>query len=524
MKSTSSALAAAVVISFGVAGCATQESHEGHARLGKVNFPVECNAAAQREFNVAMAYYHSFAWQHIREPLEAVLKADPGCGMAHWARALASLDNPFTWPGTISVATLNQGPDILETARKTGLKSQRERDYVDALAVFFRDHDKLDHRTRAKALENALERQMKSYPQDSEAAILYALVLSANFDPTDRKYTNQLKAAGVLEPIFKQQPEHPGVAHYLIHSYDYPPIAKQGLDAARRYDKIAPDAPHALHMPSHIFTRVGAWKESVRSNRASANSATDKTFDKWHAYDYMVYAHLQLGEDGAARKVIEEAFSNPARVDHFAAAYAYAAMPARIALERAAWKDAAKVELAPGTPYPWAKYPQSESINAYARGIGAAMSGDAAGARVELARLETLRDVATSRKIGYWVEEIGIQAEVVRGLASCAEGRRTECASTLRAAADREDKLEKHVVTPGRLVPAREMLAAITLESGDAAASLREYETVLEREPNRLRTFAGAARAAERAGDKAKAAQYARRVTEQTGGAAVAGL
>jgi Tfp pilus assembly protein PilF len=519
VRGTPFALAACAAISFVIGGCASHEGHEGHARLGKVNFPVECNAAAQREFNVAMAYYHSFAWQHIREPLEAVLKADPSCGMAHWARALASLDNPFTWPGTVSVATLNQGPEILETARKTGLKSQRERDYVDALGTFFTDHDKRDHRTRAKALEGALEQVMNRYPQDKEAAILYALVLSANFDPTDRKYTNQLKAAAVLEPIFKQQPEHPGVAHYLIHSYDYPPIAKQGLDAARRYDKIAPDAPHALHMPSHIFTRVGAWKESVRSNRASANAATDKTFDKWHAYDYMVYAHLQLGEDGAARKVLAEALGNPARVDHFVTAYAYAAMPARMALERAAWKDAAKLELAPGAPYPWGKYPQSESINAYARGIGAAMSGDAAGARAELARLEKLRNGAVERKLGYWVEEIGIQAEVVRGLASCAEGNRAACAATLRAAADREDRLEKHAVTPGRLVPAREVLAAVTLESGDATAALREYETVLEREPNRLRAFAGAARAAERAGDKAKAAKYASLVVEQTGSA-----
>jgi len=510
--------AAAAAAFIGIAGCATHDAQEGHARLGKVNFPVECNAEAQREFNVAMAYYHSFAWQHIREPLERVLKADPACGMAHWARALASLDNPFTWPASISAATLERGPELLETARRTGLKTQRERDYVEALATFYRDHNKRDHRMRAKALETALEQLMQRYSHDSEAAILYALVLSANFDPTDRKYTNQLKAAAVLEPIFKRQPEHPGAAHYLIHSYDYPPIAKQGLDAARRYDRIAPDAPHALHMPSHIFTRVGAWKESIRSNRASANAATDKTFDRWHAYDYMVYAHLQLGEDAAARAVVAEALRNPARVDHFAKAYAYAAMPARIALERGQWKDAAQVELFPAAAaYPWAKYPQAESINAYARGIGAALSGDQAGARRELGRLEKLRDVAASRKLGYWVEEIAIQAEVVRGLASCAEGRRAECTGILRAAADREDRLEKHVVTPGRLVPAREMLAEMTLDSGEAAAALREFETVLEREPNRVRTFAGAARAAERAGDKAKAAHYAARLAQLTG-------
>jgi Tfp pilus assembly protein PilF len=509
-------VAAAAAIALGIAGCATQEAPEGHsaqARLGKVNFPVSCSAEAQREFNTAVAYYHSFAWAQVREPLERVLRADPNCGMAHWLRALASLDNPFIWPGIISQPTLASGSGILDTARKTGLKSQRERDYVDALDVFFKDHGNLDHRTRAKALETALERVMQRYPEDEEAAILYALVLSANFDPTDRKYTNQLKAAQVLEPIFKQQPQHPGVAHYLIHSYDYPPIASQGLDAARRYSKIAPDAAHALHMPSHIFTRVGAWKESIESNRESARAGSDKTFDKWHAYDYMVYAHLQLGQDRAAHEVVREALNNPARVDHVGTAYAYAAMPARLAIERAAWKEAASAPLFAAETFPWKKYPFTEAINAYARGIGAAMSGDAAGARAQADRLQTLRG---AMKVPYWVEEMGIQTEVVRGLALCAEGNRQACIDTLRAAAAREDATEKHAVTPGRLVPAREMLAYVTLESGDAAAALREFETVLQRDPNRLRAFAGAARAAERAGDKSKAAHYSARLVELT--------
>ncbi|MBA3479234.1 MAG: hypothetical protein H0T52_12685 [Lautropia sp.] len=463
-----------------------------------------------------MAYYHSFAWQHIREPLEQVLKADPSCGMAHWARALASLDNPFTWPGGISPAALAQGNEVLEGARRTGLKSQREHDYVEALGAFFRDHDKLDHRTRAKALETAMEQVMNKYPQDTEAGTLYALVLSANFNPADKKYTNQLKAASILEPIFKQQPEHPGAAHYLIHTYDYPPIAKHGLAAAKRYDQIAPDAPHALHMPSHIFTRVGAWKESVQSNRASAQAGTDKTFDKWHAYDYMVYAHLQQGEDSAARKVVAEAMGNPARVDHFATAYAYAAMPARLAIERGDWKAAAQLGVVPADGFPWAKYPQAEALNAFARGMGAAISGDPVAARVEVERLEKLRDVTASRKLSYWVEEIEVQLGVVRGLALCTDGKRTACLDTLRAAADREDASEKHVVTPGRLIPAREVLAYATLEGGDAAAALKAFESVLEREPNRLGAYAGAAQAAERMGDRSKAAEYTGRVREIT--------
>ncbi len=522
MKPRSAVVASAIAatcIAFIASGCTTtaDSGRQGsHARLGKVHFTVECNAEAQREFDVAMAYYHSFAWQSIDEPLARALKADPSCGMAHWARALASLDNPFTWPGSVSAATLGKGAETLETARRTGLKSQRERDYVDALATFFRDYEKVDHRTRAKALETAMEQVKNRYSQDTEAATLYALILSANFDPADRKYTNQLKAAAILEPIFKQQPAHPGVAHYLIHSYDYPPIAHQGLDAARRYGEIAADAPHALHMPSHIFTRVGAWKESIRSNRASAQSGTDKTFDKWHAYDYMVYAHLQLGEDGAARKVVADALANPARIDHIGTAYAYAAMPARLAIERADWKTAANLALTPADGYPWAKYPQGESINAYARGIGAAMSGNPAAARIEVARLEKLRDVATSRKIGYWAEESDVQASVVRALALCAEGQRATCLDGLRTAADREDKSEKHVVTPGRLVPAREVLAYMTLQAGDASAALREFETVLQRDPNRLRAFAGASRAAQSVGDKKKAAEYASKVVELT--------
>lgn len=478
--------------------------------LGKVHFKVECNADAQREFNLALAYYHSFAWSQMQEPLERVLRADAQCGMAHWLRTLAALNNPFGWPTVVSAAVLSEGGRFLDTARSVGLKTQRERDYVDALAVFFKEQDKLDHRARAKALEAALEGVMRSYPEDSEAAILYALVLSANFDPTDKKYTNQLKAAKILEPIAAAQPEHPGAAHYLIHSYDYPPIAAHGLEAARRYSKIAPDAPHALHMPSHIFTRVGAWKESIESNRASARAAGDKGFDKWHAYDYMVYAYLQLGQHAAAREAVAEALANPARIDHAAKAYAYAAMPARLALERGAWQEAAALELFPAADaYPWKKHTWAEAVNAYARGIGAAMSGDAAAARAQAARLQAL---AGATKVPYWAEQISIQAAVVEALATHAEGRTPEALALLRKAAEREDATEKHVVTPGPLLPARELLAYVTLEAGDSAGALRDFESVLQREPNRFRAVAGAVRAAELAGDAPKASEFKRRL------------
>jgi hypothetical protein len=485
--------------------------------LGSVHFKVGCSAEAQREFDLAMAYYHSFAWEQIKAPLERALAADGTCGMTYWARALASLDNPFVWPGNVSAKTLADGALLLEQARKAGLATPRERDYVDALSAFFRDADKINHRTRAKALESGLEKVATRYPEDSEATILYGLVLSANFDPADKQYGNQLRAAKLLEPVFAKQPEHPGAAHYLIHSYDYPPLATQGLPAAQRYSKIAPAAAHAQHMPSHIFTRVGAWSDSIAANTASAKADTASGPNTLHAYDYMTYAHLQLGQDRAAQSVRDSAAAIAKRPDNFAAAYAYAAIPARLALERGDWATAAKLPLTPAADaYPWAKYPQAEAANAYARALGSAALRDAAATEAELARLTRLRDAASELKIGYWVEQIGIQIDVVRGFAAFRAGQTEAGIAGLQKASDREDASEKHVVTPGPLLPAREVLATALLERGDAAGALREFEAVLHKEPNRLRAMAGAGVAAERAGDARKAREYADRVSRQT--------
>jgi Tfp pilus assembly protein PilF len=512
---------AALLVGLGTtAPAGAHEVSGAPAKLGKVHFPVSCNAAAQKEFDVAMAYYHSFAWEQYRAPLDRAAAADPSCGMTHWLRALGVLDNPFTWPIPLSPKVLAEGEASIETARKTGLKTQRERDYVDALAVFYKDHDKLNHRTRAKALEEAMAQVASRYPDDKEAAILYALIVSVNFDPADQTFSNQLKAAKALEPIFVQQPEHPGVAHYLIHSYDFPPIASHGLDAAKRYSKIAPDAPHAQHMPSHIFTRVGAWRESAESNRASARVDGDRTWNSPHGYDYMVYAYLQLGQDRAARAVLDHALAVPKKPDHFVAAYAYAAMPARFAVERGDWKTAASLPLDPPTNVvTWSKYPQAEAMNAFGRGIGAAMNRDAAAAQAEVKRLQGLRDAAGGMKLGYWVEQIDIQAELVRGLATSTAGQPAEGIEILRKAAAREDATQKHPVTPGLLLPAREVLAYTILDFGKPADALREFEAVLAKEPNRYRAFAGAAQAAQKAGDSQKAAYYSARLIELTAGA-----
>jgi hypothetical protein len=484
----------------------TQTAHQ-HAipRLGTVEFRVECTAAAQAEFNTAMALYHSFAWPQAVAAFTAIARTDPTCGMAHWGHAMSILENPFGWPATFTPPRLDSVVAALDAAQAAGLKSKREQDYVAAVGVFVRGHATKPYPERMKAFDAAMASLMATYPDDTEARVLSALITSANFDPTDKNYTNQLKAAAILEPLFKEYPNHPGVAHYLIHSYDYPAIAEKGLTAAKAYAAIAPDAPHALHMPSHIFTRVGYWKESIAANRESARVSGETVFDGHHATDYMVYAHLQLAQDAAARQAMAASRSRPA-VDNFGAAFAYAAMPARLLLEAGDWAGAAALPLDPNKDaYLWQKYPQAEAINAVARGIGAARSGNAAAARDEQARLLALRDAARTAQLPYWAGQIDIQAALVGALALCADGRSDVCITELKAAAVREDATEKHVVTPGPLLPARELLADTLLVAGKPAESLAEYEVVMKKEPNRYRAIAGGMAAARAAGDDKRA-------------------
>jgi tetratricopeptide (TPR) repeat protein len=398
-----------------------------------------------------------------------------------------------------------------------GAKTQRELDYIAAIEVFYKDHDKVDHRTRAVAYEKAMEALAARYPQDREAAIFYALALNITLNPNDKTYANQLKAAAILDPVFKQQPDHPGVAHYLIHSYDFPPIADKGLEAARRYATIAPSAPHAQHMPSHIFTRLGYWQESIETNRASVTAAKDElrqarleagSYNALHAMDYIVYAALQLGKDREARAVYDE-IRRIEKVDteHFAAAFAFTAIPARYTLERRQWADAAELALHP-RGLSWQKFPQAESILVFARGLGAARGGNVAGAKSELARLEALRDRMTAAKNTYWAEQSEIQRLAVAGWIARAEKRSDEALKLLRAAADLESRTEKHPVTPGAIQPAREMLGELLVELGQSSQALAEFEASLRTDPNRFHGLAGAAKAAALAGNADKARLY----------------
>ncbi|MSO76092.1 MAG: hypothetical protein EXQ87_04170 [Alphaproteobacteria bacterium] len=508
-----------VLVTVTALGMSAPASSHDLTRLGKVDFKVECNGAAQPEFHRAVALYHSFAWPAATAAFEAIAKADPACGMAHWGRAMVMLDNPFVWPANLPPQKLNDIDTALKAAETAGLKSQREKDYVAAVRVFVADHDKLNHRTHLQSFEDALGKLAAGHPDDKEAAILHALVTSANFNPADKEYSNQLKAARILEPIFKAHPDHPGAAHYIIHSYDYPPIAKHGVAAAKQYAAIAPDAPHAQHMPSHIFTRLGLWEDSIQANRAAAKSAGDAVFDGHHARDYMVYGHLQLARDRAARQSTDDSRAMKA-IDHFAASYAYAAMPARLALERDDWKAAAALPLQPAADsYAGEKYPQSEAVNALARGIDAAKSGDAGAAREQVTRLLALRDTAKEAKLSYWADQIEIQAAVVDALALCAEGKSSECGAAFGQTAAREDATEKHVVSPGPILPARELYADMLLEAGKHGEALKEYEAVLAKEPNRYRAIAGAMQAADRAGDQAKARKFAADLVKQASGA-----
>jgi tetratricopeptide (TPR) repeat protein len=492
-----------------------QEDTVKPEQLGEVNFPVSCNVAAQHEFNRAMALFHSFWFDPAKASFARVLQHDPGCGMAHWGISIMSMGNPFTWP-TNPNASKAGAPAAAEAAR-VGAKSERERDYIAALGTFFKDWETTEFRPRAVAFEKAMGGVAAKYPKDDEAQILYALALNITALPTDKSFANQRKAAAILEPLFKKYPNHPGVAHYLIHTYDYAELAEKGLPPARAYGAIAPSVPHALHMPSHIFSRVGLWKEMVEGNRASYLAAKDElkektlgigAYDALHAMDYMVFGQLQQAQDKAAKQLVDEAGAiRKVNVENFVAAYAFAAMPARYALERGDWAQAAKLSLSP-PDLAWSKFPQAEGILVFARGLGAARSGDVAAARRDVDRLQALKEALTAAKSDYWASQTDFQIKTVKGWIALAEKRNDEALQFMRAAAEAEEASDKHPVTPGNVVPSRELLGEMLLGLGQPKQALAEFERSLKRDPNRFRGIYDAARAAEASGNPQVAREY----------------
>jgi hypothetical protein len=471
----------------------------------------------QPGFDRAVALLHSFEFGAAIAGFNQVLQSDPSCAMAHWGVALSTWSNPFA--GLKSPAVLEPGRAAATKAQGTGSPSPREKAYINAVAELYRDFEKVPHWDRTLAYEKAMEKLSADFPADTEARIFYALAVTQNALPTDKTYANQLKATAILEPLFREHPDHPGLAHYIIHAYDQPALAARALNAARSYAKIAPDAPHALHMPSHTFTRVGAWSDSISTNIASAEAAEKLGCDAeaLHAMDYEMYAYLQTAQDTGARRLLDGLPQIAARFDPsvicgaapgWGGSFALATMPARYALERGDWTAASGLEVKT-TSFAWV-----DAQSRFARALGAARAGRLDAARADIEQLTALHDKLAAAKDAYWTGQVDIQRRVAGAWVSYATGRRDDAIAQLAAAADAEDATDKSGVTPGPLAPARELLGDMLLDAGRAADALRAYEATIAKEPNRFRAEYGAARAAAAAGNRDLAAQHYRRLLE----------
>ncbi len=490
----------------------TAQSHEADEKgqLGRVKFTSSCDPKVQPLLETGVAMLHSFWYSAAEKTFRDVLAQDPSCTIANWGVAAILMSNPLAGQGA-SAKNAAVAQAAIEQGRRVPPKTQRERDYIEAVSAYYQDFSTRSERSRQESRAKAFEALAARYPDDDEAQIFSALYIAGTQSQADQTYAAYLKAAGILEKLFVKYPDHPGVAHYLIHSYDAPPIAKQGLPAARRYASIAPAAPHALHMPSHIFTRVGAWEDSVATNRRSAEAAKNggEPNEAYHATDYAVYALLQLARDNDAKREMEQVL----KITNFTpgvrtAPYAIAAMPARYAVERGAWREA--MQLQPQVT----RHSYTDAITYFARALGAARSGDTAAAEKDAAELARLHKALEDAKDNYWATEVEVQRLAVAGWIALGQGKRDDALKFMRAAADLEDKNEKSIVTPGRILPARELLGDMLLELKQPAQALKEFEASHVREPNRFRGYAGAARAAEASGDRRKAADYYAKLTE----------
>lgn len=498
-----------------------QEEHQHHEpgeKIGKVNFVVSCSTESQKQFNRAVAWLHSFEYGESERAFNDIAISDPQCAMAHWGSAMSLYHQLWAPP---SVAELAQGARAVQKAKQIGAKTKRERDYIDAIAQFFEGWERVEHSTCAARYEHAMARVCMRYPSDREAGVFYALALNASAlaaSPMDKTYAKQKKAAAILNRMPRLESEHPGVAHYLIHSYDYPPLAHFALAAARRYARIAPSSAHALHMPSHIFTRLGLWDEDIATNIKSENAAKEYASrnrltgvwdEQLHAMDYLAYAFLQQARDREARAVLDELKAiRKTDPDSFKCAYSFAAIPARWALERRNWSEAAELKVEP-IDFPWPRFPWAEAITHFARAIGAARDGDTDRARVEVEKLAEVQKQLAGAKDNYdWATQVEIQRRAAAAWLAKLERKNQEALELMRSSVDLEDSTDKHPVTPGAVLPARELLGDLLLELNRPAEALIEYERALTDSPNRFNGLSGAARAAQLAGDRLKARRY----------------
>jgi tetratricopeptide (TPR) repeat protein len=489
-------------------------AHDGD-RLGTVDFPISCTAEAQAAFNRAVAMLHNFWFPQAGNAFAEVVKTDPTCAMAYWGVAISARANPLV--GAPAALVMKRGWEFVEKAKAAGAKTQRERDYIAALELYYKNPDDPIHQPRVLAFEKAMEALSQRYPDDVEAALLYALALNESIIslPADKTYSRHMKAARIAENVLAKHPDHPGALHYLIHSYDFPALADRGVKAAKIYGSVAPGAPHALHMPSHIYSMLGMWEESIESNINAVEAAKGYV----HAIDFMVYAHLQLGQDGEAKRLLDTAAGlqkSAGGLDQrsptgalLSVHTAYAAIPARYAIERGAWKEASALPLLPTSP-------PADAITHFTRAIGFARLRNTASARKEIESLRALCEELMRVKDVYWAQQVDTQRVAALAWLALAEGRSADAVNQMHLAADMEDASEKHVAMENRLWPMRELLGDLLLELGEPGAALEQFEASLADSRNRLRGYYGAAKAAAAAGNHGKAAEYYRKVLALT--------
>jgi len=469
-----------LLVIFPLSSAKETHSHGAPERLGKVSFPISCAPAVQEQFDRGVALLHSFAYAAAENTFQGVAEQDPRCAMAHWGMAMAyfqQLWEPPIVPGTISI-----GQKEIERAQQIGAATDRERQFIKALGFIFQDAATVPYRTRALNYEHAMSDLASANREDVEAQVFYALALLANASPADKTHARQKQAADLLEPLYRIYPQHPGIPHYLIHADDNAELAPRGLPAARAYSQIAPSAPHALHMPSHIFTRLGLWEDSIASNRAAREAAHRQgdTGEELHSMDYLVYAYLQSRRDKDAADVIQQLKDMPKlNAGEFKSAYAVTAMPIRYAVERGQWDDAAGVIPPAGAP------PQVVAIAVWARGLGLARTGRPAEARTEFDRLQRIEEQLRASDNNYWAAQVGILRREVLAWCAYADRKPDEAAALMRAAADEEDAIEKLPVTPGPILPAREQLGDLLLRQNQAGQAMKEFETALTNAPGR---------------------------------------
>jgi len=485
-------------------------------QFGTVEFESSCKD--KKQFDLAVEMLHSFEYDEAEKVFSKIIDEEPGCAMAYWGVAMCNYHPLWTAP---SEPELKKGAKAIGIAQRLPEKAKREADYIDAIAAIYKDWDKVDLRTRTLNFEKGMEKIVTAYPGDKEAAIFYALALDAAADPSDKSFANQKKAGAILNALYPNEPDHPGIAHYIIHTYDYPGLAVLALPAARKYASVAPSSAHALHMPSHIFTRLGLWDECIRSNLASIAAAqcyaeTAGIKGHWdeelHGLDYLVYAYLQKGENALARKEwdylrsIREVYPM-----NFKVAYAFAAIPARYVLENKLWKEAATLQLYP-MGLPWEKFPWQKAIYHFARLLGSVHTGSMDSARLEYKELNRLHDTLVGQKDPYKTNQVLIQLKASEAWVAFKEGRSADALKTMNMAADLEDATEKHPVTPGEIIPAKELLGDLLLAMNKPDKALEAYEADLVKHPNRWNALYGAGLAAERSGNPEKAGGYYRQL------------